>query len=103
MRLKGVIFSAILDLVSSNQSLSCPITSFKGCTLPASLLFQKHALAYCSCYVSQLWLFNLPWLAGWICLILACGICRLFRMVVPGTLKFKYVYLFSDCIYFFSL
>ena len=65
MRLKEVIFSAILGLVGSNQSLSCPVTSFKGCALPASLLFQKHALAYCSCYVSRPWLFSAA-LAGWV-------------------------------------
>ena len=35
--------SAILDLVGSNQFLSCPMSmshSFKGCTLPPSLPFQ---------------------------------------------------------------
>ena len=65
MRLKEVIFPVILDLVGSNQSLSCPIASFKGCALPASLLFQKHGLAYYSCYVSRPWLFSAA-LAGWV-------------------------------------
>ena len=63
MRLKEVIFSAILDLVGSNQSLSCPITSFKGCALPASLLFPRSCLLFMLCKSAMV---VQSALAGWV-------------------------------------